>query len=78
MSSRTAWVTQDLVVKKRKREGVHVKELAQSSCPCENETSKPGKLKCGSACLRCQWQRQEGCYIFEKSQGAISKPYLKN
>lgn len=25
VSSRTAWVTQDFVVKKRKREGVHVK-----------------------------------------------------
>ena len=45
MSSRTAWVTQDFVVKKREREGVHVKGLAQSSCPCENETSKPDRAE---------------------------------
>lgn len=78
VSSRTAWATQDFVVKKRKREDVHVKGLVQSSWPSENETSKSDETEHGSACLRYQWQRQEGRCTFEKSQGAISRLYLKN
>lgn len=78
VSSRTAWATQDFVVKKRQRGGAHVKGLAQSSCPSENETSKPDEAERGSACLRYQWQRQEGRCTFEKSQGAISRLDLKN